>query len=176
MANSIICAMLGYSKEEILTRFVHDIHPEKDLPNVIEAFERQARNEFRLAENLPVKRKDGTIFYADISSSPISIGTEAFIVGIFRDITERKQADEEREKLIKELQDALENIKTLSGLIPICGHCKKIRDGKGYWSNLEAYIENNSDVLFSHSICTECSDELYGNEDWYLKMKKKRRK
>lgn len=87
-------------------------------------------------------------------------------------LADRKQAEEEREKLIKELQKALEDINTLSGLLPICAKCKKIRDDKGYWNSLEKYIENHSDASFSHGMCSECSDELYGKQDWYVKMKK----
>ena len=83
-----------------------------------------------------------------------------------------KIAEVEKEKLINELQKALKEVKTLSGLLPICAHCKKIRDDKGYWNTLEAYIEQHSDASFSHGMCSECSDELYGEEDWYIEMKK----
>ena len=62
----------------------------------------------------------------------------------------RKQAEEEREKLIHELQDALGKIKTLSGLLPICASCKKIRDDKGYWNQIEAYIGDHSEAEFTH--------------------------
>lgn len=71
-------------------------------------------------------------------------------------ISERRQLEQEREKLINELQNALENIKTLKGLLPICSMCKKIRDDEGYWNILERYIEKHSDVSFSHSLCPEC--------------------
>ena len=59
------------------------------------------------------------------------------------------------------LQEALANVRTLSGLIPICAHCKKIRDDKGYWNQLEIYIQKNSDALFSHGLCPECVQQLY---------------
>jgi hypothetical protein len=75
---------------------------------------------------------------------------------------------------INELQEALDNIKTLKGLLPICAGCKKIRDDKGCWNYLETYIERHSDASFSHGLCPHCSDELYGKEDWYIEMKKKR--
>lgn len=93
---------------------------------------------------------------------------------IHRDLTKLKQAEKERERLIEELQKALVEVKKLSGLIPICASCKKIRDDKGYWNQLELYIEKNSDASLSHSICPECSDELYGDKEWYIKMKKKK--
>jgi len=63
---------------------------------------------------------------------------------------------------------------SLKGMLPICAQCKKIRDDKGYWNQIESYIEKHSDAAFSHSLCPECSDELYGNETWYIKMKKRK--
>ena len=71
--------------------------------------------------------------------------------------------------------EAQKNVKILSGLLPICSHCKKIRDSRGYWNNLESYVEKHSDALFSHSICSECTEKLYGNEPWYNEMKKENR-
>jgi PAS domain S-box-containing protein len=94
--------------------------------------------------------------------------------GIARDITERKLAEEERELLIKGLQKALENVKTLSGLVPICSYCKKIRDDNGYWNQIESYLQKHSNAEFSHGICPDCSDTLYGDKDWYIEMKKKK--
>jgi len=74
---------------------------------------------------------------------------------------ERKRAEQEREKVIKELQSALKDIKTLSGLLPICASCKKIRDDKGYWNQLEQYIHEHSQANFTHSLCPECAKKLY---------------
>jgi PAS domain S-box-containing protein len=82
-------------------------------------------------------------------------------VGAGRDITERKRADAEREKLIQELQDALVDIKTLSGLVPICSTCKKIRDDKGFWTQVESFIQEHSQARFSHGICPDCMKKLY---------------
>ncbi len=93
IGNNSICGMLGYSPEEIKNLGVEAIHPEKDLPHVIEQFEKQARGDLAIAENLPVKRKDGSIFYADIGSSPLALGNRQYIIGIFRDITQRKSLE-----------------------------------------------------------------------------------
>ncbi len=73
----------------------------------------------------------------------------------------RQWVEAEREKLIVELQDALAKIKTLRGLIPICASCKKIRDDQGYWTQVEAYIQDHSEAEFSHGICPECMKKLY---------------
>ncbi len=80
--------------------------------------------------------------------------------------------EEERERLIKKLQDALADIKVLSGLVPICSSCKKIRDDKGYWTQLEGYIQAHSEAKFSHGVCPECAQKLYG--DLYAKMQKQK--
>lgn len=74
---------------------------------------------------------------------------------------QRKIAEEKREKAIREREKALDDIKILHGLIPICSSCKKIRDDKGYWSQLEVYIKNHSEADFSHGICPECAKKLY---------------
>jgi hypothetical protein len=73
----------------------------------------------------------------------------------------RQRAETERERLIAELQDALANVKTLRGLIPICASCKKIRDDQGYWTQLETYLAQHSDAEFSHSLCLDCLRKLY---------------
>jgi PAS domain S-box-containing protein len=91
--------------------------------------------------------------------------------GTHKDITERKEAELEREKLIEQLNDAIKDVKTLGGLIPICSSCKKIRDDKGYWNQLENYFEQHSTALFSHSLCPGCMDEIYGGDKWYMELK-----
>lgn len=78
-------------------------------------------------------------------------------------ITALKQAEEERERLIRQLQDALAKIKTLCGLLPICSLCKKIRDDKGYWNQIESYLRQHSSADFSHGICPECTTKLFPN-------------
>ncbi|MBN2082305.1 PAS domain S-box protein [bacterium] len=83
------------------------------------------------------------------------------ILFVMTDITERKRAEEERERLITELREALTQIKTLRGLLPICSYCKKIRDDQGYWSQLEAYITEHSEAAFSHGICPDCMQKHF---------------
>ena len=83
------------------------------------------------------------------------------LVGIGRNITELKRAEEEREKLITELQNTLADVKMLSGLVPICANCKKIRDDRGYWTQVEAYIQEHSQARFSHGVCPDCIKKLY---------------
>jgi len=77
------------------------------------------------------------------------------------EILERKQLEEKKEKLIVDLKEALSNVKRLRGLIPICANCKKIRDDKGYWEEVESYLRDHSDVEFTHGLCPECISLLY---------------
>ena len=77
------------------------------------------------------------------------------------EIIERKRMEEEREKLIKDLQEALARVKVLSGMLPICSSCKKVRDDKGYWNQIEVYIRDHSEAEFTHGICPECMKKLY---------------
>ncbi len=88
----------------------------------------------------------------------------------------QKQLQEKNDKLEErnnQLQEALDNIKTLTGLLPICTNCKKIKDDEGYWNQLEQYFSSRSDVLFSHGLCPDCADALYGKQDWYKRWKAK---
>jgi PAS domain-containing protein len=78
--------------------------------------------------------------------------------GIFRDITARKEAEKAREKLIAELQQALQEIRTLRGLIPLCAWCKKFRNDTGYWQQMESYLADHTEASFSHGICPDCLD------------------
>lgn len=87
------------------------------------------------------------------------------------EVTMRKQAEKEKETVIENLNKAIRNIRTLSGLLPICSHCKKIKDEKGKWHKLELYLYEHSEADFSHGICPECAEELYGDEDWYQDRK-----
>ncbi len=84
----------------------------------------------------------------------------------------KRQAEEEKERLIVELQEALANVKTLSGMLPICAKCKKIRNDDGYWMMVEHYLTEHSDAQFSHGICPDCGRELYG--DLYVDVDKKK--
>jgi response regulator RpfG family c-di-GMP phosphodiesterase len=76
-------------------------------------------------------------------------------------------AERERDQVIEELRQALAKIRQLSKLLPICMYCKKIRDDKGYWRELKAYIQENTDTEFSHGICRECAQKHYPELDLY---------
>jgi len=117
-------------------------------------------------------RKDGSRFPSSLVVTALTNASGQFtgFLGIFRDISERKKFEAEREKLILELQDALAKVKTLSGLIPICGWCKKIRSDKGYLQTVEQYVLAHTGATFSHGMCPDCAakfkaDVLRANAD-----------
>jgi PAS domain S-box-containing protein len=163
----------GYQPDELIgTKVMKLVYPEDKAKTVHRIKERRtgARSTTSFETRLVTKNQTAASFEVFIISaqglySPANVGLGTFLgtQGIARDITERKQAEEEREKLISKLQEALDNIKTLKGLLPICANCKKIRDDKGYWNQIEAYIRDHSEAEFSHSICPGCTKKLYPN-------------
>lgn len=107
--------------------------------------------------------KNGNKIYVEVSAYPVKddAGNIVRFVHISKDITERKNLKREREKLIHELHDALAEIKTLKGIIPICSVCKNIRNDGGYWEQIDAYVSQHSEARFSHGICPQCAKNLY---------------
>ena len=101
--------------------------------------------------NLP----SGGIKWIQLTSRPGDLQVD----GVILDITARKRAEEERNRLVAELQTALDEVKLLSGFLPICASCKKIRDDKGYWNQIEAYISDHSEATFTHGICPDCAEQ-----------------
>ena len=92
------------------------------------------------------------------SQVSLYLGLTGFVWLFTYDIHQYRRS---REKLIAELDNSLKEINRLRGILPICSHCKKIRDDKGYWSQIESYISEHSEAVFSHSICPECAEKFY---------------
>ena len=115
-----------------------------------------------LAHHLLITRNGKEVPIGD-NAAPIrdEVGNIIGAVLVFRDISERVQAEKAREELITELQEALAQVKTLSGLLPICASCKKIRNDQGYWQQVEDYIREHSEAEFSHGLCPDCARKLY---------------
>ncbi len=93
-ANSSMCRMLGYSDEELLSLSIEDIHPPEGLAGALANFEAQARGEMAIGESISIKRRDGSVFYADIVTNRLIYHHRPCLIGFFRDITERKRAQE----------------------------------------------------------------------------------
>ena len=100
-----------------------------------------------------------------IALADTTLDLEKANIGLRKEIMERERAEEQRDKLIEDLQKTLSEVKTLRGFLPICSNCKKIRDDKGYWNQIESYIRDRSEAEFSHGICPECAKKLYPDID-----------
>jgi len=107
--------------------------------------------------------KHGRVVWANVTVSLVNDknNNPLFVIGIVEDITERKLAEDGKERLIAELQNAFDEIKVLRGIIPICSHCRQIRDDEGFWNNVENYIEQHTDAKFSHGVCPDCQRKYY---------------
>lgn len=158
--NKALAHFLGLKPEEILGRHCYEIMHGTDTP-------------WHQCPHV-VAVESGKPFTFEVDDSHIGIpllvtcsplvdddGTNLGTVHIARDISEQKKATSEREKLIEKLEESLAKVKLLSGFIPICASCKKIRDDQGYWKQVEEYICDHSEAEFSHSICPKCAKKLY---------------
>lgn len=162
--NPSACRIIGYSADELKGMSYRKLVDEEGAGRMLRVFGNiyQSGNAESLVEHEFIK-KDGTKVFAEFSISLIkdANGNPLGFCGIGRDITDRKHAEEERERLILELRDALSKIRILSGLLPICSSCKKIRNDDGYWEQLEVYISERSEADFSHGMCPECTKKWY---------------
>ncbi len=159
-ANPNACSIFERTRDEIIAAGREGLVDSSDpnLPRLIE----ERRRTGRAHGELMARRPDGSLFSMEMSSTVFDDSEgHQFTCIIFRDVTPRKQAETERERLIGELQEALGKVKMLSGLLSICASCKKIRDEQGHWERLEIYIRNRSAADFSHGICPECMKTLY---------------
>jgi PAS domain S-box-containing protein len=148
----------GYKAAEIIGRSIAILFPLDRRDELLEIMSSIRRGELVGLHQTERLRKDGTVIPVSLTISPIR-NLQGQLIGassIARDITKQKQADDERLRLIKELTEALAHVKSLSGLLPICASCKRIRDDKGYWQQVETYITRHSDAIFTHGICPEC--------------------
>ncbi len=165
--NPAFTQVFGWTLEERTGKKLDDFVPEDNWPETKMMIDRVLAGESFSAVRSYRFTKDGNKIAVTISGSSYrdEKGYISSIVVNLQDITHQKQAEVEREKLIKDLQDALAEVKNLSGLLPICASCKKIRDDKGYWNQIEAYIQERSEAVFSHGICPECAIKLYPDLD-----------
>jgi len=112
MGNKTICLKLGYSQEEIKNLGVMNIHPKKDLPYVLGQFKNQVEKGLTLAKDIPMKKRDGSVFYTDVNSAPITLAGKIYLMGIFRDITKRKKTEEELQETKRQMEFVLGHTKT----------------------------------------------------------------
>jgi len=162
--NDLVVTYFNQAAERLLSRTSEEVlgHP------LFQAFPEGRGSIFEEKYIWALKEKSPTSFevyfgirpyenWYDVRVYPYQDGISVY----FQITTERKRAEEERERLIVELQQVLAKVKTLSGMLPICASCKKIRDDRGYWNQVEVYIEQHSEAEFTHGICPDCVRKLY---------------
>ncbi len=151
----------GYSQEEVQGRRTSEMNLWEhigDSKGVVDTLLQKGRVQ---GMEVQFRNRSGELVTGLYSAEIIILGNERYVLASINDITERKRAEVERERLISEREKVLLEVKTLSGLLPICASCKKIRDDKGYWNQIESYIQSHTQAEFSHGICPDCMRKLY---------------
>jgi PAS domain S-box-containing protein len=162
----------GYTRQELMENpglMTDMIHPE-DIVADLEHIKCLQLPDTGFGEvTFRIRRKDGEERWIEHLCQPVYAPDGRYLGrrASNRDITLTKKLEAEREALVKKLQGALAEIKKLSGLLPICSSCKKIRDDAGYWNQIESYIALHSEARFTHGICPECAKKLYPDIDIY---------
>ena len=149
---------LGFTREELMSRpFIEFVHPD-DRERTLSQNKAVRGGGQALAFENRYLCKDGSFRWFLWNAAPD--GAHSVIYSVARDITNRKRAEEERERLLRELQSALAEVKTLQAILPMCSYCRKIRNDQNYWLSVEAYIATHTDSCFSHGICPTCMTEI----------------
>lgn len=159
--NDAFMRVLGYEHDEVIGKTVKDIGLFPDQAQQDRAAGMLAKYGFIRGIEMPVRARNGGLHTGLFSGEIVESQGKKHFLTVMVDITESRKAAAEREEVIQELQLALEQIKTLRGIVPICASCKKIRDDQGYWEQVDAYLARHTEAQFSHGICPECLKNLY---------------
>ena len=161
--NRAVCEMLGYAEADLTGRSIGEITHAEDMEKSTGLSKQLLHGEvplFRLEKRYV--KKNGEALWVNLTVTAIrgQEGKVLYALGMVENISRRRLAEQERERLVRNLQQALDNAKTLHGLLPMCAWCKKIRNDKGYWQKVEAYVQEHSDASFTHGICPECLNKV----------------
>lgn len=158
MANEILAHRLGKRVQEVLGTCQYDYFP----PHVAEHRRKQYDRVMKTGKPVHFEDERKGRFFEIFGYPVFGDGGKVTKIAVFaRDITARKEDEKQREGLIAELQDSMAKVKMLSGMLPICSSCKKIRNDEGYWQQVEVYIKDHSEAEFTHGLCPECAERLY---------------
>lgn len=145
---------LGFTREELQSKpFIEFVHPD-DRDRTLEQNRKVRAGGHALGFDNRYLCKDGSFRWLRWNAAP-DFG-QRVIYSVARDITEIRRADEEREKLVRELQAALAEVQKLQEILPICSYCKKIRNDEHYWESVDTYLSEHTNTRFSHGICPAC--------------------
>ena len=164
LINKLGCQIIGYEAKDIIGKnWFETFVPESIRDQKKESFRKlmdSSGGTFEYSESPIIinSREERMISW---NSTVLRNGKAVGILSYGQDITERKRAEEALEEEHRRLQKALDDVRTLRGIVPICASCKKIRDDRGYWNQVEKYVSEHSEAEFSHGICPECLKKLY---------------
>ena len=154
---------LGWSIAELTSRpFIEFVHPDDRERTLAQNREVRAGGRALEFENRYLC-KDGTYRWLRWNAAPDA--SWSVIYSVARDVTAQKEAEEERERLVRELQSALAEVRTLQEILPLCSYCRKVRDDEDYWQTVESYVSKHTSTRFSHGICPECYTRVMGEMD-----------
>ena len=164
--NKAFARGVGKPLSDIIGRTIWDVFDKEEADKrfavVKRVFAEGEMEEIEVRVPLP----SGDTYYLTTAKPIMSDqGMVETVICTSKNITKRKLAEIALKEEHEKLKNAMEEIKVLSGLLPICSSCKKIRDDEGYWNQIEIYIEERSEAMFSHSICQDCVNELYPDLD-----------
>ncbi|HEX6598734.1 MAG TPA: PAS domain-containing protein [Gemmatimonadaceae bacterium] len=154
---------LGWSTDELTSRpFIEFVHPDDRERTLAQNKEVRGGGRALEFENR-YRCKDGTYRWLRWNAAPDA--TWSVIYSVARDVTAQKEAEEERERLVRELQAALAEVRTLQAILPLCSYCRKVRDDEDYWQTVESYVSKHTGTTFSHGICPECYEKVVAEMD-----------
>ena len=159
--NPYMIDMLHYSYEEFLGKKLWEVSPSKDTVLNQAAFEELQDKGYIRYKDLPLETQEGKPVAVEFVSNVYEVDGKKVIQCNIRNITKRKEVEEALEEERRRLQQALDEVRTLRGIVPICANCKNIRDDKGYWNQVEKYVSDHTEAQFSHGICPGCLEKLY---------------
>lgn len=155
---------LGYTREEVVGKMrIFDLYTPESRTRFIQNFPRFMETGYVQDLRFELIRKDGTAFHVLLSATAVKDSDGNYLMSrtVVYDITELKKAEDERERLYRELLEVQGKLKVLRGLLPICASCKKIRNDQGLWDSIEKYVSEHSEAEFTHSLCMDCAKRLY---------------
>ncbi|MGH1362414.1 MAG: PAS domain S-box protein [Calditrichia bacterium] len=152
---------LGYDANSLLGRPFSSLFPENETVENVDQIMHRTHSFDAVLTDQKFANSGGRVILMDLTASLIEWeGKQATLINL-RETKERRRAERQKNRLIHKLEDALSKVKLLSGFLPICAHCKRIRDDQGFWSQVEEYIRDHSEADFSHGICPECTRDQF---------------
>lgn len=164
VANDAICEIIGAEKEQVLAQNYFTIESWRQSGLLTKATE-AVRSRQKTSQKFTLISSFGKQLTANVIFMPFSSDGEEYLLCTFDDLSDLQKMEDEREKLIVELQETVNEVQTLRSILPLCCYCKKVRDDEGYWERVDIYIHKHNLADISHSICPECMLKHYPDTD-----------